>query len=59
MSLRRKETAAVEMTAFAAGAGPPAKRIAALWMGDVFLVGAESVDAIGMSFLALRGDVAQ
>src|SRR5262245_45296588 len=28
MSLRRNEAAAVEMTALAAGAGPPAKRIA-------------------------------
>ena len=28
MSLRRNETAAVEITALAAGAGPPAKRMA-------------------------------
>ena len=34
MLLRRKETAAVEITALAAGAGPPANRIATRRMFD-------------------------
>ncbi len=43
MLLRRKETAAVEMTALAAGAGPPAKRIATRRMLDSNIGGRESV----------------
>jgi len=41
--LRRKETAAVEMTALAAGAGPPAKRIATRRMLDSNIGGRDSV----------------
>ena len=41
--LRRKETAAVEMTALAAGAGPPAKRIATRRMLDSNIGGRDNV----------------
>ena len=41
MPARRKETAAVEITALAAGAGPPANRIAARWKLWVGLLGGD------------------
>ena len=43
MSWRMNETAAVEITAFAAGAGPPEKRIATRLIGRV-VVGVVELD---------------
>jgi len=40
--LRRKEQAAVEITALAAGAGPPANKMATLRSGDSLCGGLES-----------------
>src|SRR5260370_12556206 len=41
MLFRRNETAAVEITALAAGAGPPAKRIAARLIGSLGRAGSD------------------
>ena len=40
MSLRMNESAAAEMTALAAGAGPPANTMATRWMGVIGVGGA-------------------
>jgi hypothetical protein len=47
MLFRKNETAAVEMTAFAAGAGPPANRMAARRMFDCARGGRERGAGMG------------
>ena len=57
MPLRRNDTAEVEITAFAPGAGPPENRIATLRKPCVATLGAESVVVIwNLSFEYLIGN---